>query len=35
MGMTATYINGLALVNYFSNKKIKAKLMTAVNYESV
>lgn len=35
MGMTATYINWLALVNYFWNKKIKAKLMTAVNFESV
>ncbi|MFA5917281.1 MAG: UMP kinase [Candidatus Gracilibacteria bacterium] len=35
MGMTATYINGLALVNYFSNKKIKTKLMTSVSYEGV
>lgn len=35
MWMTATYINWLALVNYFWNKKIKAKLMTAVNFESV
>lgn len=35
MGMTATYINWLALVNYFSNKKIKTKLMTSVSYEWV
>ncbi|NDK08407.1 UMP kinase [Candidatus Gracilibacteria bacterium] len=35
MGMTATYINGLALVNYFNNNKVKAKLMTAVNYDSI
>lgn len=35
MGMTATYINWLALVNYFSNNKVKAKLMTSVNYEWV
>lgn len=35
MWMTATYINGLALVNYFNNNKVKAKLMTAVNYDSI
>lgn len=35
MWMTATYINWLALVNYFSNNKVKARLMTAVNYEWV
>lgn len=35
MGMTATYINWLALVNYFSNNKVKARLMTAVNYDWV
>ncbi|MDD3303070.1 MAG: UMP kinase [Candidatus Gracilibacteria bacterium] len=35
MGMTATYINGLALVNYFGNNKLKSRLMTAVNYDGI
>lgn len=33
MWMTATYINWLALVNYFSKNNLKTKLMTAVNYD--
>jgi len=33
MWMTATYINWLALVNYFWNNKLKSRLMTAVNYD--
>ncbi len=35
MWMTATYINWLALVNYFSKNNLKSKLMTSVNYEWV
>ena len=35
MGMTATYINWLALKEYFSNNWLKTKLITAVKYEWV
>nr|MDD3720140.1 UMP kinase [Candidatus Gracilibacteria bacterium] len=35
MGMLATFINGLALVDFFENSKIKAKLMTSIDISGI